>query len=196
VAKTMNNLIHPTKVEIEFLNLSYNRFLGLFEEIMEEKFWENPAFIRFSKTKDLFAVYSEILKYPPTQWVIESNKRPNHSDVGKDLFKLIRHILLHFPFFKKWDDVWIKESIVNLYSAHPQFIHKFLASNEGREELKYRFWEEKLKSMTYISVTFPKNYSTGEKIFLHDILPEKDGVKFATIFMWDILKVQIEEIRE
>lgn len=191
----MNEHIHPKPEEIEFLNLSFNRFLDLFGEIMPDKFWDESPHHRFSKTKDLFAVYSEILKYPPVQWVIDANTRPNHSDVGRDLFKLIRNILLHFPFFEKWDDVWITQSLVNLYSTRPQFIDKFLSENEGRDELKYRFWEENRKRMTYISVIFPKNYTSGGKVFLKDILPEKEGVKFSAIFMWGILRVQVEEIK-
>lgn len=187
---------HQTKDEIEFLNLSFNRFLDLFSEIMPDGFWEKLPYHRFSKTKDLFAVYCEILKYPPVQWVIDANPRPNYPDIDRDLFKLIRHILMHFPFFEQWDDVWITHSIVNLYSTRPQFIDKFLSENEGKDELKYRFWEEEQKRMTYISVTFPKDYTTGGKVFLRNIIPEKDGVKFSAIFMWNILKVQIEEIKE
>ena len=163
---------------------------------MTDEFWDKSTYHRFSKIKDLFAVYSEILKYPPVQWVIDGNTRPNHSDVGRDLFKLVRHILMHFPFFERWDDVWITESLVNLYSTRRQFIDRFLSENEGRGELKYRFWEEKKKKMTYISVIFPKDYTNGAKVFLRDILPEKDGVKFSAIFMWNILKVQVEEIND
>ena len=94
----MSEPIHPTPDEIDFLNLSFDRFLNLFEEIMPDGFWTEAADVRFSRIKDLFAVYSEILKYPPVQLVIDANTRPNHSDVGRDLFKLIRHILMHFPF--------------------------------------------------------------------------------------------------
>lgn len=50
--------------------------------------------------------------------------------------------------------------------------------------------------MTYIAISFPKGYTQGEKIFLKNMLPEKDGVKFSSIFMWDILKIQVEEINE
>lgn len=191
----MNKVIHPTLDEVEFLNLSFNRFGDLFEEIMSDEFWSNPDYVRFSKAKDLFAVYTEVLKYPPMQWVIDANKRPNFSEVARDLFRFIRHVLMHFPFFEKWEDVWIKQSLVNLYSNRPQFIHKFLTENEGKDEFKYRFWEEQHKRMTYISVSLPKDYTTGEKIFLRDIVPEKDGVKFSAIFMWDIMKAQVEEIK-
>jgi len=192
----MDKPIHPTQDEVTFLNLSFNRFLDLFGEIMAGEFWEKEPPYRFSRTKDLFAVYSELLKYPPVQWVIDANKRPNHSDVGKGLFKLIRHILIHFPFFENWDDVWISQSLVNLYSTRPQFIDSFLSENEGKDDLKYRFWEEEQKRMTYLSITFPKDYTKGEKVFLGEILPEKEGVKFSAIFMWSILKVQVEEIRD
>ena len=163
---------------------------------MSDEFWDEKPSQRFFKTKELFAVYSEILKYPPVQWVIDESKRPNHSDVGRDLFKFIRHVLMHFPFFDKWDDVWIKQSLVNLYSTQPQFIDKFLSKNEGKERLKYRFWEEDKKRMTYIAISFPKGYTQGEKTFLKSMFPEKDGVKFSSIFMWDILKIQVEEINE
>jgi hypothetical protein len=192
----MNEPARPTQDEVEFLNLSFNRFLDLFKEIMPDEFWDKPDYVRFSKTKDLFSVYSEVLKYPPMQWVIDANKRTNFSGVGKDLFTFIRHVLMHFPFFEKWDDVWIKQSLVNLYSTRPQFIHKFLSENEGKGQLKYRFWEEKPKRMTYISVSLPSNYTAGEKVFLRDIIPEKEGVKFSAIFMWDIMRVQVEEIKE
>jgi hypothetical protein len=192
----MNNIIHPTQSEIEFLNLTFNRFLDLYGDIMSDKFWQEEPSLRFFKIKELFATYSEALKYPPVQWVIESNKRPNHSEVGRDLFKLIRHILMHFPFFEKWTDVWIKQSLVNLYSSRPQFIDQILSANEGKEPLKYRFWEERTNTMTYISVNFPTAYMQDDKIYLNNILPEEDGIKFAAIFMWDILKVQVEEIQE
>lgn len=191
----MSNPIHPTQDENEFLNLAFHRFLDLFEEIMADEFWEQRPPHRFSKTKDIFAVYSELLKYPPVQWVIDANKRPSHSDVGRDLFKLIRHILMHFPYFEKWTDLWIRRPLVNLYSTRPQFIDRFLSENEGKDELKYRFWEEKKKRMTYVSITFPKDYTKGDKFFLKDMLPEEDGVKFSAIFMRNILKVQIEEIK-
>jgi len=194
--RDMDKPVHPTRDEVEFLTLSFNRFLDLFQEIMTDEFWGKADYVRFSKTRDLFVVYCEILKYPPMQWAIEANKRPSHSNVGKDLFRFVRHILIHFPFFERWDDVWIKQSLVNLYSSRPQFIHKFLTEHEGKEQLKYRYWEEKPKRMTYISVSLPNDYTTGKKVFLRDIITEKEGVKFCAIFMWNIMKIQVEEIKD
>ena len=192
----MNEGIHPTGTEVEFLTLAYNRFLDLFDEMMTDEFWDKSPVYRLSRTKDVFAVYSETLKYSPIQWVIENVTRPNFSDVGKDLFKFIRHVLLHFPFFNQWDEIWLKRSIVNLYSQRPQFIDRYLSDNEGKEELKYRFWEGDKKRMTYVSIKYPSNYSSDEKVFLKEMLEETAGVKFSLIFMNSILRTQVEEITD
>lgn len=183
---------HPTKIEREFLKIAYNRFYDLYEEIMNESFWDKEAKYRLFHMKEVYSVYFELLKYPPIQWMIESESKPNFSDVGKDLMRFIRNILQHFPFFDEWDDIWISKSLVNQYSAKPQFIDRFLSKFEGQEELKYRFWEERYKRMTYIKVTLPNDYSINNRIYLKDFLSEKDGVKFSLIFMYRILQSQVE----
>lgn len=132
------------------------------------------------------------MKYPPIQWVIKNQKRPNFNDVGKDSFKFIRNVLLHFPYFDKWDDIWVKKSLITLYSNKPQFIDRFLTKYEFREEFKYRFWEQKYKRMTYMSINFPTEYSMNKKIFLKDISTEKDGIKFSLVFMYNVLETQVD----
>lgn len=184
--------IHPNEDEKEFLTIGYNRFYDLFEEMMNDEFWFKEDEYRLFKIKEIFATYFELLKYPPIQWVIKNQKRPNFSDVGKDLFKFIRNVLLHFPYFVKWDDIWVKKSLITLYSNKPQFIDRFLTKYEFREEFKYRFWEQKYKRMTYISINFPTEYSMNKKIFLKDILTEKDGVKFSLVFMYNVLETQVD----
>jgi len=58
--------------------------------------------------------------------------------------------------------------------------------------MKYRFWEEKHKRMTYITIVCPNDYKLNNRIYLKDILSEKNGVKFCLIFMYRILQSQIE----
>lgn len=111
-------------------------------------------------------------------------------EIGKELFKFIRNVLLHFPFFDSWDEVWINKSIINWY-REGQSIDRFLAEFCGKEEVKYRFWEESKKEMTYLTISFPSEYSNGAKIYLKDILHEKDGVKFSFILMKKIIDTQV-----
>lgn len=191
----MTSKLRPNKAEKEFLTLSYNRFYDIFEEIMNDSFWKNDEWYRFSKVKDGFAVYTELLNYPPIKWVIEHIKKvrpPQEAEIGSELFKFIRNVIMHFPFFESWNDVWVNKSIINWYKDG-QSIDRFLKKYEGREAIKYRFWEEQKKRMTYLSISFPEKYDENNKIFLKEILSEKEGVKFSFILMKQILDTQVEK---
>jgi hypothetical protein len=49
--------------------------------------------------------------------------------------------------------------------------------------------------MTYLSINFPAEYSSDCKVFLKDIITEKEGVKFSFILMKQILDTQVEETK-
>jgi len=187
----------PSLAEIEFLTLSYNRFYDIFEEVMEDSFLTKDSFYRFSKIKDAFAVYTELLNYEPLKWVIKRLKvirPPMEAEIGSELFKFIRNIILHFPFFDRWEDVWVNKSIVN-WNKEGQSIDRFLTKYQGHDIVKYRFWEEKKKKLTYLSINFPKQYDGETKIYLKDFLTEIEGVKFSFILMKKILDTQVESIK-
>jgi len=191
----MTQELRPNKAEKEFLNLAYNRFYDIYEEIISDSFWEKDNWYRFCKIKDALAIYVELQNYTPIKWVFESikkNRPPMEAEIGSNLFKFIRNIIVHFPFFDNWDDVWINKNIINWYKEG-QFIDKFLNKYKAHEPVKYRIWESEKKKMTYISINFPKEYTDIEKIFLKDILSEKEGVKFSIIFMRKILDTQVEK---
>jgi len=46
--------------------------------------------------------------------------------------------------------------------------------------------------MTYLSINFPERYEDNTKIYLKDIVSEKDGIKFCFILMKKILDTQVE----
>ena len=87
--------------------------------------------------------------------------------------------------------MWISKSLINWY-REGQTIDKFLKQYSGHEEIKYRFWEDKKKRMTYLSIKFPKEYTENNKIFLREIISEKEGVKFSFILMRKIMDTQVE----
>jgi hypothetical protein len=190
--------LKPNKIEVEFLTLAYNRFYDLYEEVMHDDFWKKDEWERFSKIKQAFTIYAELLNYEPLKQTIEQLKTarpPMESEIGSELFKFVRNVVSHFPFFNSWDLVWINQSIVNWYKKGLT-IDKFLKKYEGHEEVKYRFWEEEKKEMTYLSICFPKNYLDNSKIYLKDMISEKEGVKFSFILMKQIMNSQVEEIKE
>ncbi len=189
--------VRPNESEKLFLNLSYNRFYDLHSEVMSDDFWEREARYRFSKVIAGFTIYGKVLNYEPIQWIIEHLKKarpPMEAEIGGELFKFIRNVIVHFPFFETWDEVWINQPLVN-WHRQGQSIDKFLAKYSRKQPVKYRFWEEEKKRMTYLSINFPSSYNNGEKIFLRDILAEREGILFAFIFMKQIMDTQVEQIQ-
>lgn len=187
--------LKPNKAENEFLNLSYNRFYDIFDEIMKDEFWNEPNTIRFSHLKDGFSIYTEVLKYEPVKHVLEHLKTarpPMEAEIGSELFKFFRNVISHFPFFTTWDDVYVTKTLVNWEGKPSQTIDKFLEKYKGKPQVKYRFWEADKKRMTYLSINFPPQYQGDEKIYLKDILSEKEGIKFSFILMRQIMDTQVD----
>lgn len=185
----------PTKAEELFLKLAYNRFYDIFEEVMAEEFWDKESWHRFSKVSNAFAVYGELLSYEPFKHVLEAIKKqrpPMESEIGGPLFKFVRNVLVHFPVYETWDEVWVSKELVN-WSKKGLTIDRFLNKFAGHDEIKYRFWEAEKKKMTYMSIQFPKDYGDS-KIYLKDMISEKDGVKFSFIMMRQILNTQVESV--
>jgi hypothetical protein len=185
----------PNQAEAKYLIQAYNAFYDIFEEILTDSFWEKDKYYKFCKVKDAFSIYAELLNYPPLQQVIEylkNNRPPMEAEIGSELFKFVRNVIAHFPFFGSWEEVWIDKDIVNWYKEGLS-IDKFLRKYEGHEVVKYRFWEAKKKLMTYISISFPRDYTKGEQVFLREILSEKDGIKFSVIFMKRVIDTQVDD---
>jgi len=190
--------LRPTKAETQFLTLAYNRFYDIFAEIMDDSFWSKDSWYRFSKVKDGFGVYSELMNYELLRWVLDNMKisrPPMEAEIARELFKFIRNIVIHFPFFDRWEDVWINQSLIN-WHKEGQFIDRFIRKYEGKEPVKYRFWEEQKKKTTYLSIRFPEHYEDDVHIYLKDILSEKEGVKFSFILMKQVLNTQVESVDE
>ncbi len=191
----MEETLRPNKAELQFLTLSYNRFYDIFEEVMADSFWGKDGWYRFSRIKDGFAVYSELLNYEPIQWVVQNIKKyrpPMEAEIASELFRFVRNVITHFPFFDSWDHVWVNQSIIN-WCKEGQSIDKFIRKYVGRETVKYRFWESDKKKMTYLSINFPKHYGDDTKLYLKDFLDEKEGVKFSFILMRQVLDTQVEK---
>jgi len=191
----MNGELRLNNAEKEFMTLAYNRFYDIFKEIREDSFWKKEPWYRFSRIKEGFAVYSELLNYEPIKWVIEHIKKsrpPMEAEIGSRLFKFIRNVISHFPFYDCWDEVWINKQIIN-WHKEGQAIDGFLQKYSGHDVIKYRFWEQDKKKMTYLSINFPAEYKKETKIFLKDILSEKEGVIFSYILMKQILDTQVEK---
>ena len=188
--------------EIEVLTLFYNRFYELYEEITNENFIEENAQIRFFKLREAFSIYKELLSYEPIKsyidWMKHGGRPPLEGVIADGLFSFIRNLLLHFPVFKTWDEVYINKNLAT-WSKIGQ-IDKFLdkcpkIKIDGTGILHYRIWEVKKKKMTYFTINFPEKYGE-ENIFLKDIISENVGMKFCMALMREVLDTQIKNAEE
>ena len=192
-----NQNIKPNEKERIALSLFYNRFYDLYEELSHNDFFKNKSSYRFYMIREIFSVYKELLGYKPIQYHIELIKKtrpPLEGIIVNDLFSFIRNLLLHFPIFDNWDDVYISKDLATWNKAGT--IHRFLEKSSkikinDKGTIKYRIWEKSKKLMTYIFINFPEEYNDNI-IFLKDIVSEKEGIKLCISFMKEILDFQID----
>ncbi len=185
---------HPNKTELAILNLAYKRFFEIYDEFMSECFWDLSAEIRLFKLKNCFEIYTELLKYEPIKWYIDYLKKhrpPQEGFIADEYLSFIRNILSHFPYFQCWNDIYINEenSVWNI--PKNSSISKFLKKYSNSETVKYRIWDNKKRKFTYMDINFP--HSNEEKIFIKDLISERDGMLFCMVFMKQVLDSQLEK---
>lgn len=183
----------PSIKEIEFLTPAYNFIYDIFEEVESDEFWTKDPYYRFSRTRDALLIYSELLEYEPIHQIIEVIRKvrpPIEAELSREFIIFMRNLFIHFPFFKKWDDVEFRKTLVN-WSEPGKSIDKFLTKHSGTQEIKYRTWNPIKKEMTYVSIRFPRSYIDDKIIRLNEIIGEKDGIKATMSLMKSILNSQI-----
>lgn len=191
--------LKPNSKEKEALSLFYNRFYDLYEEILNDDFMNKDAKVRFCKLRESFSIYKELLSYEPIKvyinWVKKGGRPYFEGIIADDLFGFIRNLLLHFPVFDTWDEVYINKNLATWNKVGQ--IDKFLTKStrykiDGKGTVKYRIWDEKRKVMTYFCINFPEKYG-DTNIYLKDIISEEVGIKFCMALMRAILDTQVEE---
>ncbi len=190
--------VKPNRKEKIALELFYDRFYDLYEELSQGEFFDRDALYRFYRVREIFSVYKELLGYEPIQYHIKYDKNggrpPLEGLIVDNLFSFVRNLLLHFPVFDKWEDVYISKDLATWNKAGT--IHEFLLKSskikiDGNGVIKYRIWEKSKKLMTYIQLHLPEEYNDNSKIFLKDIISEKDGIKLCISFMKQVLDTQV-----
>ncbi|WEB81035.1 hypothetical protein [Vagococcus lutrae] len=194
--------IKPNEKEKEALSLFYNRFYDLYEEIIRDDFINKEANIRFFKLREVFSIYKELLSYKPIRMYLEWMKkggRPHlEGIIADELFSFIRNLLLHFPIFDTWDEVYINKNLATWSKVGQidKFLNKCIKLKiDGKGTVKYRIWEEQKQKMTYFDVNFPEKYANND-IYLKDIITEEVGTKFCMALMREILDKQVENPEE
>jgi hypothetical protein len=176
-----------------FLEIAFKRLKNIREEICFKKssFWQKDSYNRFARIKEAFVLFTEISSHKSMKLF------PNLYDevflfpfLTNEVFRFVRNVISHFPLFDSWDDVWISKSLINWNKAG-RSIDKFLTNNVGKETLGYAYKEEnedKSVFPTLVDFNFPKLYDENSKIYLKDLISEKNGIIFSIRVMVFIIE--------
>lgn len=188
----------PNSKENLALQLFYNRFYDLYESLLNDDFQHNHE-ERFCRIREIFSVYKELLGYEPIKQYLSYMKKggrpPLESMIADELFSFIRNVLLHFPIFDTWNEVYITDELATWNKVGT--IHAFLekctkVKIDNKGVIKYRMWVASKKKMTYVTIQLPNLYS-GDKMYLKDIVEEQSGVIFCIALMRRVLDTQVVE---
>ncbi|HKG08440.1 MAG TPA: hypothetical protein VKB19_18375 [Pedobacter sp.] len=156
-------------IRSSFLELAFERFLYTKDRLQHE---QNKA-VRLLLLKEVFSIFDEI------NAIIDVRVNFNDPQAFDSLFELVnflRNVLLHFPLFDTWDQIFISPSIGS--EMMPQRkggqIAKYLNNNLGKADVPY--------TIQFSSVTFDASINLSaikadpDFTFLKDIVSEKDVI--------------------
>lgn len=180
--------IKPTKSEKQFLHLAYERFVNLVKEIKGKHFWDHDAKYRLAQEKELFLIYTELSSYNLLKELFNQFKNEpenkNYHTIGVELFQMLRNVFTHFPFFETYNDIWINHSIVNWLKPEKGRIAKFFKNNLGKNSIEQEYLDEH-NTKKNCTIKFPTKDQYENKLFIKDILGEKEGILYCSRFMSD-----------
>ena len=190
--------LNLTPQEAIFFDLAYNRFFDLYSEIDSSTFWKRDGLYRLHRLKDVFAVYAELSNHRAIKYILEQNEaglRPSEQADCHRLLKAIRNLLSHFPLFESWDEIWFNKELIT-WEGEKGSINSLFSVVRPVPIVKYRFLDGSIQKLVYVSVSFPSNYAANEKIFLSEILTEREGSRFSIRLMLSVLIKNVENPNE
>lgn len=92
-----------------------------------------------------------------------------------ETFQMIRNLIIHFPFFKCWDDIYINYDLLNWNKPKFSSIKKYFAKNNGKR-MTYKIYTRLGESWTHehtVDFVVPTLYKS-KKTYLRDIITAED----------------------
>jgi len=193
----MGEIRAANPVELQFNRLASEKLYELSREIKTEEFWEKSPEYRFYRYNKMYSLYTEITNYKPLNSFIKEFFILNENDAIKiqgELYQFIRNLFAHFPYFDTWDEVWISKEFASWNDAtKKRTIHQFLEKYVGHEPLKYRFNFNESDDYKEVTLNFHQTYNDTDRIYLKDLINEKDGVFLSIVGMNTILRELVKQ---
>lgn len=177
--------------EHDFLEIGVEKIGKIYDEIYdEESFFKNSPEIRFYKYKEIFTLYFELITHEKMQKAIKEMKQNEYVKIEPyyyEFFSFIRNVIIHFPIYTTWDEVYIDEELLS-WNKKKKSIHTFLVKYNNT----YKFLElhDKKKNTTRrIVINLHIDYDKGKGFYLKNVLPEKDALVLFLSIIWEIIYI-------
>ena len=145
---------------------------------------------KFNILKELASLISEFLSDDDTNKKfieLANNSRvlenSNNNEIKVEVFEIIRNILIHFPIFKKWDDVFLTKDLLKWNNPKGNTILRFFESNINKE-IDYIIYTKKddVFGPTHPIKMKILPLSDSEPVFLKNMISENEVIwTFALI---------------
>lgn len=120
------------------------------------------------KNKDIKDKFNSLIKGSPVNG--------DHSELKLLTFNMIRNLVLHFPFFDKWDDIFINNNILEWDKPDNSSIKRYFQNNNGAH-LKYDIYMKKFgKWENFHTVEFDIPILGDEDFFIKNMISEDDVI--------------------
>ena len=165
-----------TKIQTEVENRLANRIREYVKRIGFPDLYYCSESEKMDYIQNMALLINELLSGPNTENKFEklANTSIENGKNNKEkyqVFRMLRNLLIHFPFFENWDDIYINENLLDWNKRKGSQIKKFFKDNENKElnysiyMNRYGKWEKEIE----INIKIPKIYKY-KKIYLKDIL--------------------------
>jgi len=167
---TLKNL---SQLQIDYINRLYYRIPIIDNEIGARFITSEMRLLWY---KEMLAVFNEFNKIEPLKAEFE-----DFDDNVKNMMNLvdfIRNVLLHFPYFSTWNDVFITKDIAKsqILPSKGGQIMKFLNTAADKKSffLRMKYFDDDKRREARI--LFPIVESDDQEVWLKDIINETNGI--------------------
>ena len=156
-------------IRSNFLEMAFERFL-----YTRDRFTlETQAPKKLLLLKEIFSIFDEIHAIDDVR---ENFSDKTIFDPIFDLIEFLRNLLLHFPLFDTWDQIFISPVIASemMKNRKGGKIAKYLKDNLGKEDIPFEV--EYSGGTAKSSINRSAIKANGELTYVKDIISQKDAV--------------------
>ena len=136
----------------------------------------------FEIVKRTSSLITELLSNKETKQIFieksnESTVNGENNDVKIEFFEAIRNILIHFPFFKSWNEVFICKEMLKWNREKDGEIIKFFNKNKNKN-IKYTIFTKQdgqWKEKHIVNVYIPE-LPDSERLYIKDVICLEDVI--------------------